>query len=413
MSSAAHAHASWAAASRVPVHTRPRCPGRLRSNQHGFDFRRGAGEYILGRRRRRELFVVAAEAAVDAEEDASGGGVAGGAKPARLEGEILNRLMADMAEDLTHLFDDRGIDPGLYEVDVRFEDPLTRYDNIQGYLFNIGMLKNVFRPTYTMHSIEQTGDWELSTRWTMEMSLPQVPFFWQPKLTFTGTSVMGYNPDTLKVKTHFDTWDSIDTQGYLASPEGVVEIMRQIFDVTATPDLETPKYAVLRRFASYEVREYEPFLVAETRTGAAGGTNGGGGNAFGTLAGYIFGQGNETGEKMEMTTPVFMTEGKMKFVMSPKFTRPEQLPAPKQGSGVDISSQPGGVYAALRFNGIATDDAARDAEEKLDAALRRDGFTRAAGVPCSLAQYNEPLTNPLRRRNEVLVLLDGFDKREL
>ena len=71
--------------------------------------------------------------------------------------------MARMAEDLTHLFDEQGIDRDLYESDVSFEDPLTKYDNIDGYLFNIGMLKNVFTPTYTMHAIEQTGDWELST----------------------------------------------------------------------------------------------------------------------------------------------------------------------------------------------------------------------------------------------------------
>jgi hypothetical protein len=47
------------------------------------------------------------------------------------------------------------------------EDPLTKYDNIKGYLFNIGMLKNVFTPAYTMHSMHQTGDWEVTTRWTM------------------------------------------------------------------------------------------------------------------------------------------------------------------------------------------------------------------------------------------------------
>ena len=58
----------------------------------------------------------------------------------------------------------RGIDRNLYEANVSFEDPLTKYDSIEGYLFNIGMLKNVFKPTYTMHSIEQTGDWELTTR---------------------------------------------------------------------------------------------------------------------------------------------------------------------------------------------------------------------------------------------------------
>jgi hypothetical protein len=45
---------------------------------------------------------------------------------------------------------------------------------------------------------------------------------------------------------------------------------RRLFDFTATPDLETPAYTVLRRFASYEVREYQPFLVAETRSGVDG-----------------------------------------------------------------------------------------------------------------------------------------------
>ena len=66
--------------------------------------------------------------------------------PARLEGEALESYTKKMAEDLTHLFDETGIDRELYESDVYFEDPLTKYDNIDGYLFNINMLKNVFTP---------------------------------------------------------------------------------------------------------------------------------------------------------------------------------------------------------------------------------------------------------------------------
>jgi hypothetical protein len=116
---------------------------------------------------------------------------------------------------------------------------------------------------------------------------------------------------------------------------------------------------------------------------------------------------------MEMTTPVFMSEGRMQFVMSRSFKSADSLPKPKQGTGVDVREQGGGVYAAMRFNGIATDQAAREAESRLDDALRRDGLTRVADSPSSLAQYNEPLTNPLQRRNEVLVQLEGFDKRKL
>ena len=41
----------------------------------------------------------------------------------------------------------------------------------------------------------------------------------------------------------------------------------------------------------------------------------GGGTAFNTLAGYLFGK-NETSEKMKMTTPVFSDNGgKMQFVV--------------------------------------------------------------------------------------------------
>ena len=46
------------------------------------------------------------------------------------------------------------------------------------------------------------------------MTLPKLPFFWGPDLTFTGTSVMGINPATMRVSTHFDTWDAIQTQGF-------------------------------------------------------------------------------------------------------------------------------------------------------------------------------------------------------
>ena len=119
---------------------------------------------------------------------------------------------------------------------------------------------------------------------------------------------------------------------------------------------------MLRRYAAYEVREYLPFLVAETRTAAegasraaAGGMTGGGDgsnfNPFGVLAGYIFGRGNQTGEKMSMTTPVFTSPGTMQFVLPSKYTDPSQVPPPKDGVPVRVQKVRGGVYAALRFSG--------------------------------------------------------------
>jgi hypothetical protein len=45
--------------------------------------------------------------------------------------------------DLEHLFDDVGIDASAYDTVVEFKDPITRYSSLQGYLFNIQMLRRV------------------------------------------------------------------------------------------------------------------------------------------------------------------------------------------------------------------------------------------------------------------------------
>lgn len=117
------------------------------------------------------------------------------------------------------------------------------------------------------------------------------------------------------------------------------------FTFCRTPDLQTPQYTILKRTGSYEIRRYEPFIVAqapldlaaETSSSPASGASaaaaqgqpsdaecvtsgrpqidpaGPGMKAFNALAGYLFGA-NERGEKMEMTTPVFTsTEGNMQF----------------------------------------------------------------------------------------------------
>jgi hypothetical protein len=36
-------------------------------------------------------------------------------------------------------------------------------------MFNIAMLKRVFAPTFILHDLRQTGEHEITTRWTMEV----------------------------------------------------------------------------------------------------------------------------------------------------------------------------------------------------------------------------------------------------
>ncbi len=68
-------------------------------------------------------------------------------------------------------------------------------------------------------------------------------------------------------------------------------------------DIEEPKYQVVKRTETYEIRRYEPYLIAEvdmTSTDAA----------FPVLAKYIFGD-NQTKSQIKMTAPV-VTDNKGK-----------------------------------------------------------------------------------------------------
>lgn len=326
---------------------------------------------------------------------------------------MMTELMEFLKEDLLHLFDDQGVDASRYDSAVEFTDPITKYNDINGYLFNIQMLRRVFSPKFVLHSVKRSGPLEITTRWTMEMELTLSPLrpLWSPTLVFTGVSIMGVNPVTGKFRSHEDKWDSIQNNSYF-SLEALADLVRQVTQLDKSPDLETPEFAILKRMATYEVRDYGDFLVAETDMGASAGPANGGG--FNQLAGYIFG-GNNAGERMEMTTPVFTrmrAEGEagpsrsMQFVIEKKYgADPSMLPAAADGS-VQVRREQRRIVAAIKFPGIATNEDTVSAERELRAALLRDGLRPRAGY--SLARYNDPSTPGFLRRNEVLIELDGF-----
>ena len=67
----------------------------------------------------------------------------------------MKQLVNFLYDDLPHLFDDQGIDRTAYDDQVKFRDPITKHDSIGGYLFNIGLLKNLFRPHFQLHWVKQ------------------------------------------------------------------------------------------------------------------------------------------------------------------------------------------------------------------------------------------------------------------
>lgn len=184
--------------------------------------------------------------------------------------------------------------------------------------------------------------------------------------------------------------------------------------------LEEPLYDVLATNEAFEIRRYEPYLVAEvTLSGEFEDT---GNNAFRILANYIFG-GNVQDEKMSMTAPVesepdngmqmsmtapvlssaaAATTGSAftySFVMERKYSL-ETLPAPNDPRIRIVERRPG-IVAVHRYSGRWTKKNYEENEAQLLDSLRTAGIdTRSAP---RLARYNSPLRPPFMRRNEVQV----------
>ena len=69
----------------------------------------------------------------------------------------IQELVRFLYDDLTHLFDDQGIDKTAYDERVFFRDPITKHDTLSGYLFNIALLKTIFNPQFQLHWVKPVG----------------------------------------------------------------------------------------------------------------------------------------------------------------------------------------------------------------------------------------------------------------
>ncbi|XP_039843946.1 uncharacterized protein LOC120703827 [Panicum virgatum] len=335
-----------------------------------------------------------APAAKEEEKDGSGGDEG-------LSAPDAERLCEFLRADLPHLFDDVGIDRSAYDDRVRFRDPITRHDTIDGYLLNIRLLKLLFRPDFYLHAVKQTGPYELTTRWTMVMKFMLLP--WKPELVFTGLSIMGLNPQNLKFNSHVDLWDSIENNEYF-SFEGLWDVFKQL-RFYKTPDIETPNYLILKRTAHYEVRSYSPFLIVEAKGDKLTGSSG-----FNNVTGYIFGK-NASSEKIPMTTPVFTqaSDGTLSDVsiqiVLPMNKDLNSLPAPNT-EAVTLRKVEGGIVAVKKFSGRPKEEIVLQKEKDLRSQLLKDGLKPQQG--CLLARYNDPRTKSFLMRNEVLIRLNEF-----
>jgi len=177
------------------------------------------------------------------------------------------------------------------------------------------------------------------------------------------------------------------------------------------------KYSVVAQKDGYEIRQYEPYVLAETPMIDDSGNSG-----FRELFAYISGANTANsklamtvpvlqsvggaGQKLAMTAPVLQTQGAggdvMAFVMPPGL-KLEDLPRPASPK-VTLRAVPGLKAAVLRFSGWGARSTVQKKTRQLAAALERDGL-RASGPPVT-AFYNPPFTAPFMRRNEVLIEIE-------
>lgn len=192
--------------------------------------------------------------------------------------------------------------------------------------------------------------------------------------------------------------------------------------------LETPKYDVVVRRKTYEVRQYQPYALATVGMSSKIQVNDekrsatdakvsmptmSGASSFGALAGYLFGK-NSQQSSMAMTSPVFTTnaggkkeEKEMSFVMPSDYWADDVItaaPQPLDGSGVRLQLDEGGTRAVVMFGGFASKSDVAKRKEQLLQGVEGDGdYKLKEGSTVTLAQYNDPFTPGWKRRNEVSI----------
>ena len=162
---------------------------------------------------------------------------------------------------------------------------------------------------------------------------------------------------------------------------------------------ESAHYQVVRASGKYELRDYPELTVVETPMARSG--NGSDGS-FNRLFRFISG-GNEAGQKIAMTTPVFMSGGEtnatMAFVMPAKM-KMDKVPKPSDGN-LTVRKLAAGRFAVLRYSGRRNAKNEAESLERLRAWMKAEGLKELS--PAVYGYFDPPWTPAFLRRNEVML----------
>lgn len=186
--------------------------------------------------------------------------------------------------------------------------------------------------------------------------------------------------------------------------------------------IEEASYNVVTKEGSFEIREYEPHILAETLV--EGGLEEAGDQAFNKLFRYISGKNQSrekvamtapvsqsaAGEKIKMTSPVGQQRAEDKWAVSfmmPASHTMETLPEPEDPT-VSLREVPARRMAAVRYSGFWSEKKYRVKKLALEAWMDTQELV-ATGEPV-WARYNPPFTPWFLRRNEILIPIGAVDE---
>ena len=199
-----------------------------------------------------------------------------------------------------------------------------------------------------------------------------------------------------------------------------------LFLITAPGEimaLEEAEYTVIMKEESFELRQYESHIVAETMV--EGDFDKAGSDGFRRLFKYISGENQKKqsiamtapvsqdagSEKIAMTAPVSQerTGGKWRiaFVMPSEYTL-DTLPEPADPK-VSLRQVPSRRMAAITYSGSWSRERYEKHRGLLETFMLRKKL-QPLGEPV-LARYNSPFTLWFLRRNEVLIPVQELDKK--
>jgi hypothetical protein len=184
--------------------------------------------------------------------------------------------------------------------------------------------------------------------------------------------------------------------------------------------IEKAKYTVLEKEDGFEIRKYDPQIVAETFV--EGDLEKAGNEGFRRLYAYISGE-NTKKQSISMTAPVSQETGSKKIAMTAPVTQEmkdnrwritflmpaeytlETLPEPND-TRVRLKEESGRLMVAAKYSGTWSEEGYEENRAMLEDYIQKRGLTKT-GEPV-WARYDPPFMPWFLRRNEVLIPIEKF-----